>query len=226
MLVDCKQCQAIVEAKEHGVVETIDYEETGLHEKWTVTQCPRCKTPSLVLQVRQGVEEQWDAPTRLYPPEDYKADFRLPGHLKACFTEAISCLRAKAYSATALMCRKSLEALCRLQGSTAPNLARALKDMHEKKIIDDRLYEWAEALRSDGNLAAHEIEERVSREDAVHMVDFTEAILEYAYIMRPKFERYRAERAKRAKPKAKVARTAASGAESIDLSGGSPSQDE
>src|SRR5436190_968452 len=154
MLVDCRWCQALVDGREIGLIERSDG-ETGFDEKWTMAQCPRCKSPILVCQVRPGDQDPWDTPTRLFPLDDYKADWRLPTTLRNCFAEAISCASAKSYTATAIMCRRTLEALCRHQGSKA-KLAAALKELHDKKIIDDRLFEWADALRSDGNLAAHE----------------------------------------------------------------------
>ena len=71
------------------------------------------------------------------------------------------------------MCRRTLEGVCSHHLGKVRNLSQSLKDLHSKQVIDDRLYEWATALRDDGNLAAHDISARISHEDAEDLVDFS-----------------------------------------------------
>src|SRR5205809_4081004 len=204
MLVSCAICEATVDAKEVGSIEVRNPDDILEAYRYTLLSCPRCDQPVLV---RQGAEiwqdggkweQRWDEnPVRVFPDPDRRADQRLPVALRDCFQEALDCYRARLFHAAALMCRKTLEGLCQLKGADKGGLAIGLRQLHEKGIIEARLFEWAQALREDGNLAAHELEARVTREDAVHIVDFTEAILEYVFILSDKFGEYQQLRAKR-----------------------------
>jgi len=209
MIIACASCEALVDAEQVGQLRYNGSDEWMLAELYTLLKCPRCGRPLLAFQNVAdpfGGELEWDEPTRLYPAPDRQADNRLPTALHDCFQEALGCVHAKHYNSAALMCRKTLEGICQLKGASSGSLARGLMDLHAQGIIDDRLFEWAEALREDGNLAAHDLEVRVSLEDATHILDFTEAILEYVFILGEKFQEYQGLRAKRAATKTEVER--------------------
>jgi len=204
MLVACATCDATVDAKEVGSVEVRNPDDFMDTVRFTLLSCPRCDQPVLVSQGAEmwqdgdKWEQRWDEnPVRVFPNPERRADPRLPAPLRDCFQEALDCNRARLFHAAALMCRKTLEGLCQLKGADKGGLAIGLRQLHEKGIIEARLFEWAQALREDGNLAAHELEARVTREDAVHIVDFTEAILEYVFILSDKFGEYQQLRATR-----------------------------
>lgn len=221
MIVACPQCEALVDCEEVGHLEFKPSDDLFDLERYAFLKCARCGRPLLTLQGGEPVakrrwneskqtsdetwEIEWGDPVRVYPAPDRRADFRLPKALRACFDEALGCLRSNLYDSTALMCRKTLEGICQLKGASG-SLARGLQHLHEDGIIDRRLFEWAEALREDGNLAAHDLDVRVSREDAKHIVDFTEAILEYVFILGEEFKEYQALRENRSSPKTKSSR--------------------
>ncbi|MFC1938942.1 DUF4145 domain-containing protein [Chloroflexota bacterium] len=117
-----------------------------------------------------------------------------PKILNSAFEEARRCFRAKAYTATAVMCRKTLEGICKERGISGKNLAASLKQMRENSVIDSGLYEWADALRISGNEAAHGVEVTFSREDAHDILDFSRALLEYIFTFREKFEQFQKRR--------------------------------
>jgi len=52
------------------------------------------------------------------------------------YSEAHACFKAKAYTATAIMCRKTLEGIADENKITVRNLATALKEMKDKGIIE------------------------------------------------------------------------------------------
>jgi hypothetical protein len=54
------------------------------------------------------------------------------------------------------MCRKTLEGVCSEHGVKSGTLAAQLKKLKENGVIEGRLFEWADALRTIGNEAAHE----------------------------------------------------------------------
>ena len=62
--------------------------------------------------------------------------------------------------------------------------------MKTKGIIENRLFEWAEALRISGNEAAHDVQVTISPQDAKDIVDFTDALLEYVFTFRDKFNEF------------------------------------
>jgi hypothetical protein len=99
----------------------------------------------------------------------------------------MKCFNAKAYSACAVMCGRALEALCKENGAKNWQLAKGIKELKEKGIIDGRLFEWSEALRDRRNIGAHVTEEDISKEDARDVLDFTVAICEYVYVLTDKY---------------------------------------
>jgi|SRR2546428_1881191 len=217
MVVACAICDAIVDAEEVAHLQWVSTDDPLDSCLFTLLKCPKCEWAILVRQdasyaerekwneTKQKhesiLEQYWQEPTRVFPDPERQADHRLPKALRECFQEVLGCFRAKQYQATALMCRRTLEGLCKLQGAEG-GLASGLKQLHEKQLIDNRLFEWAEALRQDGNLAAHDFDVRVAREDAAHIVAFTEAILEYVFVLTQQFQEYQNLRAKRSSTRA------------------------
>jgi len=188
MLVECVDCEAIVD----GIVitEYLDTEEeSGMTGKYTFLKCPRCSRPFILLQVDDG--PGWDEPRRLYPPVEMGVSLSIPSALRSTYNEARSCFRAKAFTATAIMCRKVLEGIAETNNITARNLATALREMKENGIIENRLFEWADALRISGNEAAHGIKLSISQNDAKDILEFTHALLEYVFTFQEKFEEFK-----------------------------------
>jgi hypothetical protein len=69
-----------------------------------------------------------------------------------------------------------------------------LPSLRDAGEIDDRLLEWGNALRMVGNEAAHDVLAEISREDAEDILDFTEAILEYLYTFKERFDQFQERR--------------------------------
>ena len=63
--------------------------------------------------------------------------------------------------------------------------------MKEKGIIENRLFEWADALRISGNEAAHGVNSNISSQDAKDILEFTHALLEYVFTFQEKFEEFK-----------------------------------
>jgi hypothetical protein len=141
MLVECTACEAFVDGE--LIADYIDVEEpSGTAGKFSFIKCPRCR-PFIMVQVDDGPGS--DEPSRLYPPKEMSVSLAIPSSLRSAYDEARACFRVKAYTATAIMCRKTLEGIPDENNIKAHNLASALKEMKEKGIIENRLYEWADA---------------------------------------------------------------------------------
>ena len=188
MLVECIHCEAYVDGE--IIADYVDVEEeTGTAGKYSFLKCPRCGRPFIMLQVDYG--DGWDDPSRIYPPIEMGVSLAIPSALRSAYDEARTCFRAKAYTATAIMCRKTLEGIADENEITSRNLASALKEMKEKGIIENRLYEWADALRISGNEAAHGVKSKISFQDAKDILEFTHALLEYVFTFQDKFEQFK-----------------------------------
>ena len=187
MLVECNNCEALVDASVLNAYEEYD-PETDLPCKYSFLKCPKCAGPFLVLQERFG--DYWDDPYRLYPPQERINPFS-PEPIKKAFSEAYACFKAKAYTAAAIMCRKTVEGICAEHSIKGKVLADSLNEMKKQGIIESRLFDWADTLRISGNEAAHDLAVTVPKDDARDILEFTNALLEYVFTFKDKFEQYK-----------------------------------
>lgn len=184
MILECKQCQALVNAEYVADYKYDDEESQIPGSRYELWKCPNCQRPFVV------DNDDIFGGTLLYPPEDNRVNQNLPAPLKSAYSEAISCFKAKAYTATAIMCRKTLEGICVEHGAKGNNLVKNLKELKDEGVIENRLFEWADALRISGNEAAHDVAITISPEDARDILEFTNALLEYVFTFRDKFEEF------------------------------------
>ena len=188
MIVECKECEALVNAiilKDYSLYN----DETGIACKYSFLKCPKCASPFLVIQENFG-GDYWDDPYRLYPTQDKINPF-YPEPIKKAYSEAQSCFKTKAYTAAAIMCRKTLEGICVEHKIKERTLATSVKKMKDQGIIESRLFEWADTLRISGNEAAHDLSVTVAADDARDIMEFTNALLEYVFSFKDKYEQYK-----------------------------------
>ncbi|MGR3310970.1 MAG: DUF4145 domain-containing protein [Candidatus Brocadiales bacterium] len=195
MLIDCKECEAVVNAKLLCDYESYeDYDEDlpeagGYKVKYSFLKCPKCEMPFIAWQ-QDEYGFGWSNPYRIYPPQDKRVNPSFPEPIRNAYQEALTCFKGKAFTATAIMCRKTLEGICSVHGINARNLASKLEELKDKEIIESRLFEWAEELRLSGNDAAHDVNITISHQDAKDIIEFTDALLEYVFTLRDKFDEF------------------------------------
>ncbi len=164
---------------------------------FSIAVCPKCDAPFFIKEVLSGVPGEFESiadETVLYPaavPASFKTT---PEPVKRAYEQALSCYSSSAFEACALMCRRSLEALCRSQGVQSGNLDNKLKQLAQQQVIDVRLAEWAHGIRIVGNEAAHDTDTELSKEDAKDALDFTEALLTYVFVLNERFATFSARR--------------------------------
>jgi len=144
VLVDCGICEARVDGETKGSLEYF-LEDNPVPERVTLLKCPSCGGPILVGQEIVGSRSGRDIlenPYRKYPPRDRPLDTSVPRRIRETFAEAQVCFRAKAFMASAVMCRKALEGIAHSQGAKARTLDGSLKALKTNGIIDHRLDEW------------------------------------------------------------------------------------
>jgi hypothetical protein len=189
---DCKgQMQIVIDgqhARSPGEGELVVFYYFG--------HCVKCHRPGLVGDVETG-PSPWDRePIPQVYPAARTVDAVLPPKVDESFREAMQCEVAGAHLATAVMVRRTLEAIGREFAPEARPLFRALHAMKDKGLISDELAQWGDALRFIGNIGAHPTDDVVAPLDAREALDFLVAIVETIYVLRPKFQAMKARREK------------------------------
>jgi hypothetical protein len=137
-----------------------------------------------------------DDPDRVYPPQDRVLSDDIPRRLREIHEEAQACIRAKAFTAAVVMSGRVLEGVCDLNDVQGRTLHDQLAKMKENGMIDGRLWDWAEALRSVRNYAAHFNNDTINKQDAEDAVAFSEALLDYLYVLTARFNAFKERRNK------------------------------
>jgi len=97
MLLECKICEALVDAKEiaaHQYQEIWDGDPLPWESRDTFVTCPRCNEPMPAHERDWG--QGWEKPVRIYPTRDRDLHDSVPKAIQEAFMEARSCIRAKA----------------------------------------------------------------------------------------------------------------------------------
>ena len=199
MIVDCETCGVRVDGK--LVAEYRHFEQENVGDRFFFVECPACHSPILLQSNFQAgsLTEMWAEPTRLYPATGETVSPSVPHNLRQSFGEAAACLRCGAYTACVIMCRKTIEALCVAKGANSGTLASKLKKLRDDRVVDDRLFRWADMLRVAGNEAAHDVEMTTTKGDARDILDFSRALLEYIFTFEQRFEDFVSRREQKAK---------------------------
>lgn len=170
--------------------------DAGPPSEFSLLLCSRHECQEPIVQVREdyGPGFEADSPA-IYYPAPRRLSTAVPTPLRKAFDEARTCCQARAYLATLVMVRRTLEGTCADQGSNKRNLAASLKDLQSSGKIDGLLAEWADLLRLVGNEGAHfSLDANVSAQDAEDALDFAEALLDHLYVLRSRFDAFKGRR--------------------------------
>ena len=173
----CPTCNVQVEARSiargHGgfasaADDPFDSEvETEYHgDAYSIAMCPSCASPFLLKQARYtllGDNETFTKEELIYPRVVALALSGVPDSVRRAYEQAQRSFLTSSFDACALMCRRSLEALCTSFNVEGEKLAAKLKTLAARGIIEARLVDWAHGVRLVGNEAAHDTETEVSR---------------------------------------------------------------
>jgi hypothetical protein len=148
------------------------------------------------MEVAQG---EWDV-SQVFPiPIRRKAGTSLPPKVAESYDEAMKCWSAGAYLATAVMVRRTLEAIARTYDASVRSPAKGIDVLKAKGLISEEIAAWGHELRFLGNIGAHPTEDVVGLDDARDSMDFLEAIVQVLFELRPKFDDMRKRRNRMAK---------------------------
>ncbi|MFH9178103.1 DUF4145 domain-containing protein [Streptomyces albogriseolus] len=165
---------------------------------YLLVSCDRCRSAQL-LEMHLGLEEADDILERVWPEvTGGSLSGSIPSAVAREMREAHACFKAKLYTATAVMVRRTLEGMCADQGTTPRKpLFKGLEELRDTGKIEGRLFDWAQALRVIGNQGAHFSTEPVSREDAEDALALAEAVLDYIYVFTSQYDEFQKRRAAR-----------------------------
>jgi Domain of unknown function (DUF4145) len=190
-ILECRTCNTRVIALEEAEYECPDDDFSIQH--YGIVSCRICYNVMLIRRPEKPRLLSHSAIV-LWPGADRILNKAVPESLRLEHNEARRCFRSGAYTAAVVMVRRTLEGVCAEHGITVKNLVRGLEQMKREKLIDDRLFEWAQELRVLGNEGAHFTGNRVSRRDAEDAVAMAEAILDYLYVFSAKFNEFKQRR--------------------------------
>lgn len=190
VVIECPQCEKAQNAPIQGEY-THYYEEPGEPYRYRLLECPTCHSPILTSEDYDWTSDNYCNPKVLHPKLEHELDWDIPRTIRSTFHEAQDCFKAKAFTATAIMCRRCLEAVCVDEGIKKGSLAGKISQLKSSAIIDGTLFEWAELLRVSGNKAAHDVSSNTKRQDAQDILEFSHALIEYLYTYRNKYSEFK-----------------------------------
>ena len=138
----------------------------------------------------------------LSTPSDAVAD-EIPDDIRPDFREALRCLSVNAYNAAGEMCRRALEASCLDLGAPQKDGLEDMIDWLEaKRVITPGLKDVAHKVRLGGNRCAHPTPastaqtsaatpvERIEKEHAEAIVEFTRHFFQYVYVTPKQLDKF------------------------------------
>lgn len=191
MLIECNNCEAKVDAK--ILAEHVEDSEWGDSYKYSFVVCPVCKqalVSSQELVQVSNTDMDWGDADRVWPSPRKYLDYRLPDLVASSLKEAHECYKAKVYNSCAVMCGRAIEAICTEFNTKDKTLVGGLNELLKMQIIDKKIFAWAEALRLHRNIGAHAVKEKITKEEASDLLEFTDAICNYVFVLSKKFEEF------------------------------------
>lgn len=193
MLIECPNCIITFDVETLSEYSIINSDDPFYAYNYTFSKCPKCESPLLIEQEREFDSNKfyWGTPKLIYPNLDFHINPIIPEKLRASLNESIKCYKGNSYTATAIMCRRTIEGFCFLNGIKERSLAKSIEKLKTDGVINDQLFEWANELRLIGNEAAHNIDIEFSAIDSRDILDFTIAIMDFTYSFKNKFDKFK-----------------------------------
>ena len=147
-----------------------------------IRRCPDPTCFALIFFVYSNKTHQL---TDSYPAETIDFDSTdVPQPVLSALEESIKCHSQHCFVASAIMVRKTLEALCKDRNAVGPTLKKRIEALANKVVLPAELLAGLDDLRLLGNDAAH-IEsqeyEKVGQEEVEVSIEFTKEVLKAVY---------------------------------------------
>ena len=196
LLIECHWCKATMGAAVKGSI-VVPYDAETQCEPFAVTlaQCPKCQSALVGLQ--EWPPDQVENIERVWPAPPLHLDLKIPLKIQQSLREAHKCLTGGTFTASVAMSGRALEGLVRHFTTPTTGLQQGIAELHLKKIIDDRLNEWAQALHLERNAAAHFSGLTFNQQEAEDIFKFTNNICEYVFVLSKEFEEFQHRKGKK-----------------------------
>ena len=194
----CYHCGNETVMKNVGVYSHITHdEEYGSDEKkWFMFLCPVCSDITVIKEYSWSEEtDEYGHPivttTILYPPINYNRGI-VPNTVKQAFESALK-VRNIDGAICALSIRRTLEMICKEKGENSGDLYSKLSRLASRGIIPPLLDKMASPIRKLGNAAAHGDEIDFPKNIIDRIIEFTQVIIEYLYVLPDKIREIESE---------------------------------
>ncbi len=173
-----------------------------LIDQVTSMECRNCHQPVIVIEQ----EYVGDSPSNKrhsgghinyrgffwWPFQGMNLSTDIPDNIQKILQEAKITFSSQCYRASAVMSRRTLEAITVDKGEAEGVLAKRIENLISKGILDKNLGEWATEIRLIGNSGAHfDPINSVEKEDANQIILFIEELIKYVYVMPAEIARRR-----------------------------------
>lgn len=153
--------------------------------RWKTYFCPVCSKVTLEqeTEVCYEVDEKGNTVpsyTVLYP--SVTTDSKTPVNVRKAFEAALKVKNIDG-AICLLSLRRTLEMICKDKGAKKGTLFVKLQQLARTGVLPPILDQMAEVLKNLGNMAAHADNKEFSTELVSSMVEFTETILDYVYVL-------------------------------------------
>jgi hypothetical protein len=159
---------------------------------WAIMQCQACLGYILGCATQRG-PDTWQY-VRHYPigqPHDTVSP-HVPAEIAFDFKQAIRCRGVKAFGATVLMCRRSLQVSCDMENADGKDLFKQIDDLASKQRITEPLKKMAHRIRLLGKQGAHgdysDIDATITEKDADDAILFMAHYVEHVYVLPKQLE--------------------------------------
>ncbi|OGS40923.1 MAG: hypothetical protein A3K77_08580, partial [Euryarchaeota archaeon RBG_13_31_8] len=160
----------------------------------TSLECRNCNQPIIVIEEEfiggiparekhSGGSITWKG-LFWWPFSNMNISHEIPSNISKILQEAKITYSAQCYKASAVMSRRTLEAITAEKGEDTGTLAKRIENLKAKGILDKNLADWATEIRLLGNSGAHfDPINEITKEDANQIIIFIEEFIKYVYII-------------------------------------------
>lgn len=178
----------------------------GGYDMYSLYKCPVCKEVTLEKSSlfsediifygnskyeREKAIEDATINRILFPEHNFDENI-VPENVKKAFEAALKIRRIEP-NTCAVAIRRTLEMICKDKKAKGSTLVKQLEDLATSGTLPVILGDAAFFIRRLGNTAAHANNDEVSYEQVNQMIEFTEAILEYVYVIPSKISKIKQE---------------------------------
>ncbi len=159
--------------------------------------CRNCKQPVVVVEEQYLVKQNQGLTVHYkglfwWPFSNNIYSEIIPENVQSSLEEAKRARFSQCFRASAVMSRRSLEALCSHMGYEDGTLFKRLEKMSKDGTLQNNLFDWANEIRLIGNSGAHfDPINEVLEEDANQIILFLEEVIKYLIIMPYEIEKRR-----------------------------------